>query len=158
MTYELDASLCVPATPEEVYALLSDITRTGEWSVQTEKAEWNSEARGVGATFTGHNRTPERTWQTVSTVVIDEPGREFAWSVGPAEVIWGYRMQPQDGGTELIQYTRFGERAEKVFAERHGEDAARQIEIRRKAARAGMPATLERIAAILRGQSPATER
>lgn len=149
MVYELESSIQVPASPLAVYALVSDVTRTGEWSEQTHHVQWSGDARGPGATFTGHNRTPVREWTTVSTVVTDVPGEEFSWSVGEGEVLWGYRVHATAEGTTLIEFTRFGPRAEEYFATRFGEDAAEQIEIRRQAAVEGMPRTLARIAALL---------
>lgn len=149
MAYELESSTTVPATPMAAYSLVSDVTRTGEWSEQTHLVDWSGEERGEGATFTGHNRTPDRQWTTVSTVVTDAPGEEFSWSVGDAQVIWGYRMRPAADGTTLTLFTQFGPRAEEVFAQRFGDDAAEQIEIRRQAAVDGMPLTLSRIRALL---------
>lgn len=106
MTYEMQDSIVVPSTPDEVYALISDVTRTGEWSQQCLRCEWDSEQRGVGARFTGFNRTPEREWQTTSEVIAATPGEHFAWSVGPGRAQWGYRLRPAaGGGTELTEYT-----------------------------------------------------
>lgn len=152
MAYELESSLLVPASPMTVYRLVSDVTRTGEWSEQTYLVQWDGDDHGEGATFTGHNRTPDREWSTISTVVTALPGEEFAWSVGDAGVIWGYRMRPSPEGTMLTEFTRFGPRAEVVFSQRFGEDAARQIEIRRQAAVGGMPVTLSRISELLASQ------
>lgn len=54
-------SIRIDATPAEVYTLVSDITRTGEWSDGCERAEWDDRAAtGLGARFTGHNVFGER--------------------------------------------------------------------------------------------------
>ena len=153
MTYEMQDSIIVPATPQEVHALLSDVTRTGEWSQQCERCTWEDGRRGVGARFTGHNRAPEREWHTVSEVVADVPGEHFAWSVGPGRVEWGYRMRPAaGGGTELTQYTRTSPALAEHFAERFGDRAEAEIARRREAARTGIPATLEAIREVLAGR------
>ncbi|MDN5600193.1 MAG: SRPBCC family protein [Brachybacterium sp.] len=152
MTYEMQDSIVVPATPQEVHALLSDVTRTGEWSQQCERCVWEGEQRGVGARFTGYNRTPVREWQTVSEVVADVPGEHFAWSVGPGRAEWGYRMRPAaGGGTELTQYTRTSPALAEHFTARFGDRAEAEIAQRREAARIGIPATLEAIRAVLAG-------
>lgn len=152
MTYELQDSITVPATPTEVYALLSDVTRTGEWSVQCRRCEWEGPERGVGARFTGYNRTAEREWETVSEVIAAVPGEHFAWSVGPGRAEWGYRMRPlAEGGTELTEYTRTTPGLEEAFAQRYGERAEEEIAVRQEAARAGIPATLEAIRRVLVG-------
>lgn len=143
-------SIIVPAPPHEVYALLSDVTRTGEWSRQCFRCRWEDERRGAGARFTGDNRTPEREWHTVSEVVAAVPGEHFAWSVGPGRVEWGFRMRPAaDGGTELTQYTRTTPRLEEHFAERFGDSAQEEIDSRRRAARTAIPETLTAIRELL---------
>lgn len=153
MTYELQESIVVPATPQEVHALVSDVTRTGEWSQQCQRCEWEDERRGEGARFTGFNRTPEREWQTISEVVAAVPGEHFAWSVGPGRAEWGYRMRPGvGGGTELTEYTRTTPYFEEVFAERYGDRAEEEIAVRQQAARAGIPATLAAIREVLSGR------
>lgn len=150
MTYELQDSIIVDATPEEVHALVSDVTRTGEWSPQCRRCEWEDERRGVGARFVGHNRTPVREWVTVSEVIADVPGEHFAWSVGPGRAEWGYRMRSAGGGgTELTEYTRTTAYFEEVFAERYGDRAEEEIQVRQEAARTGIPATLEAIREVL---------
>ncbi len=83
-------SVVVDATSEQLYALVSDVTRTGEWSPICRECWWD-EGSGpeVGAWFSGRNEVPGRTWETRSQVVVAEPGREFAWQVGGNLVRWG---------------------------------------------------------------------
>lgn len=38
MTYELSDSIHIDASPAEIYDLISDVTRTGEWSQQCYRA------------------------------------------------------------------------------------------------------------------------
>ncbi|GAA2180102.1 SRPBCC family protein [Brooklawnia cerclae] len=158
MGYELAESVLVQASPREVFGLVSDVTRTGEWSPVCYACEWNSDGRGVGATFTGHNRNPEREWSTVSTVVANTPDEEFAWEVGAGRARWGYRIAAApDGATELTEYTVFGPTTEAVFTERYGDRADDEIAKRRDAAAAGIPVTLQRIKAIAEGAVPGTD-
>ncbi|WP_114855088.1 SRPBCC family protein [Brachybacterium sp. YJGR34] len=149
MTYALQESLVIPASPMEVYAVISDVTRTGEWSQQCYRCRWDSDARGVGARFTGDNRTPEREWSTTSEVIADVPGEHFAWSVGPGRAEWGFRLREVPGGTELTEYTRTTEYLEAVFAERYGDRAEEEIAVRQAAAREGIPATLAALREVL---------
>ncbi len=74
-------SLTVQASAQTLYDLVSDITRTGEWSPVCTSCWWDDEANAgqPGAWFTGHNELPHRSWETRSQVVAAEPGREFAW-------------------------------------------------------------------------------
>ena len=91
------------ASPDAVYALVSDVTRIGEWSPETTSCRWLGGASGaaVGARFAGSNRHGWRRWTTVCTVTAADPGRRFAFDVafGPVPVAtWAYAIAP-DGGT-----------------------------------------------------------
>lgn len=87
-------SITVEASAETLYDLVSNITRTGEWSPVCTSCWWDDEvtAGRVGAWFTGRNELPHRTWETRSEVVTAERGREFAWVVGGSFVRWGYTL------------------------------------------------------------------
>ena len=139
-------SVVVATSPQQLYDLVSDVTRTGEWS-PTCAACWWDEGAGpqVGSWFTGRNETPDRTWETRSQVVAAEPGREFAWLVGGRLVRWSYRMEPVEGGTRLTESWEFLPAGLELFAERYGDDAEAQVADRTAAAHRGIPATLARI-------------
>ncbi|MBG6084575.1 SRPBCC family protein [Zhihengliuella flava] len=145
-----EESVRVAATPEQLYVLVSDVTRTGEWSPVCQTCWWDDgdepgpDGPRVGARFTGRNVLPERTWETRSRVVAAEPGREFAWEVGDGYVRWGYRMEPagQPGITLLTESWEFTDAGLAYFAERFGEKAPAAIEARTQQALAGIPATL----------------
>jgi hypothetical protein len=139
-------SISVAATPDELYALVSDVTRMGEWSPIC-RACWWDEGAGprVGAWFTGRNELPERTWETRCQVVAAEPGREFAWVVNDGWVRWGYTFEPEDGGTRLTESWEFLQAGIAGFGDRFGADADAQIDNRYAAAKSGIPATLAAI-------------
>ncbi|WNV75505.1 SRPBCC family protein [Geodermatophilus sp. DSM 44513] len=137
------ASVVVAASPEEVYDLVSDVTRTGEWSPVCRSCWWDEGATGaVGDWFTGRNETPDRTWETRSQVVTADRGREFAWVVGGTLVRWAFTMEPVESGTRLTESWEFLPAGLARFAERFGDDAERQVEDRTRAAHEGIPATL----------------
>lgn len=136
----------VAATPEAVYAVVSDVTRTGEWSPICVACEWDDgDGPRVGARFTGHNRKPDREWSTTSEVVAAEPGRAFAWEVAGGLVRWGYEMEPDGDGTLLTESWEFREIGRETFRERYGDRAEHEIAVRVADARAGIPATLAAI-------------
>lgn len=101
------------ATPEAIWAVVSDITRTGEFSPETFEAEWLDGATGpaVGARFRGHvnrNNKGVKYW-TVCQVSSCEPGRSFAFEVltgGKALNTWTYAMVPAGGGTDVTESFR----------------------------------------------------
>jgi hypothetical protein len=138
-------SIIVVRPPAALYALVSDVTRMGEWSPVCTTCWWDDDARGVGAWFTGRNELPGRTWETRSQVVVAEPGREFAFMVGGDRARWGYRFSPVDGGTRITESWEFLPAGLAVFSERYGADAQAQIADRVQAARTGIPATLAAI-------------
>ena len=139
-------SIVVERPPETVYDLVSDVTRTGEWSPVCKACWWDDGAGPKpGAWFTGRNEVPGRTWETRSQVVAAEPGREFAWLVGGAWVRWGYTFTPVDRGTRVTESWEFLPAGRARFEERYGAEAPAQIADRTEAARTGIPATLAAI-------------
>jgi len=140
------ASIVVRTSPEALYGLVSDVTRTGEWSPVCRECSWDDGATGqVGDWFTGRNDNGRRQWETRSQVVAAEPGREFAWMVGEGWVRWGYTLEVIDGGTELTESWEVLPAGFQRFADRYGDDAQRELDERTRAAHAGIPATLEAI-------------
>jgi hypothetical protein len=88
-------STFVARLSDELYDLIADVTRMGEWSPIC-KACWWDEGAGptVGSWFTGSNELGDRIWETRCQVVAAERGREFAWTVGQSVVRWGYTFEP----------------------------------------------------------------
>jgi len=139
-------SIVVARPPHQVYELVADITRMGEYSPICTECWWDEgDGPRVGAHFTGRNVLPERTWETRSEVVAADPGREFAWVVGPRIARWGYTFGPVDGGTEVVESWDFLDDGLAVFDERFGDDAAAQVADRHQKAVTGIPETLAAI-------------
>ncbi len=83
--------------------MVSDVTRMGEWSPETERGEWTKGATGpvVGARFKGVNRLGKKSWATACEVVEAEPGRSFSFRVsggGLGVALWEYRIEPDGDG------------------------------------------------------------
>jgi Polyketide cyclase / dehydrase and lipid transport len=130
----------------DVYAMVTDITRMGEWSPVCTGCWWDEgDGPRVGASFTGRNVLPDRTWETHCEVVAAETDREFAWEVGPGIARWGFTLAAVDGGTELTQSWDFLPQGLAFFAQRFGDESAAQVADRTAAARSGIPATLAAI-------------
>jgi Polyketide cyclase / dehydrase and lipid transport len=143
---KISESISVALAPNELYALVSDVTRMGDWSPIC-RACWWDEGDGprVGAWFTGRNELPERTWETRCQVVAADPGREFAWEVNKGWVRWGYIFEAEGDGTRLTESWEFLPAGIAGFRDRFGAQADDEIAIRRAAATNGIPATLAAI-------------
>ena len=139
------AQLQIKASPERLWAMVSDVTRMGEWSPETERGEWLDGARGpaVGARFRGHNRKGPARWSTVATVTSADPGREFAFTIAPGGTLWRYRFEPADDGTLVTESCQV---PRSTVLGRVLSDVYEWIG-RRKNLEAGIRATLERLKA-----------
>lgn len=108
MAEQVSVERTISASADEVWALVSDVRRMGEWSPETFECEWIGGATGpmAGARFRGRNRNGKKRWSTVSTVAEAAPGRVFAFEVkaGPWKVArWEYRFEPTDGGCRVTE-------------------------------------------------------
>ena len=140
-------SVTVQASATTLYDLVSDISRTGEWSPVCTSCWWDDEASAgqVGAWFTGRNELPHRTWETRSQVVAAERGREFAWVVGGSYVRWGFTLTPAETGTTLTESWHFLPAGIAMFEEKFGDRASTEITDRTQQALDGIPKTLATI-------------
>ena len=94
----------IAASPEKVWAMVSDLPRMGEWSPENQGGEWTKGATGpaVGVRFKGRNSNGSKSWKTMVEVVEFEPGRKisFALMVGPSRWCdWVYEIEPAASGT-----------------------------------------------------------
>ena len=145
-THHHSDSIVVSCAPEALYDMVADVTRMGEWSPVCTGCWWDEgDGPTAGAWFTGRNELPDRTWETRCEVVAADRGREFAFVVAGTKTRWGYRFRGVDEGTELTETWDFDPAGVAVFAERFGDDAENQIEVRYQLARTGIPDTLAAI-------------
>jgi uncharacterized protein YndB with AHSA1/START domain len=105
-----EVSTLINAPAASVFALVTDITRIGEFSPETFEAEWldSDQIPGAGARFRGHVKRNGRgpIYWTSCTVVAYEPNREFAFTVevaGRAVNTWSYRLDARDSRTVLTE-------------------------------------------------------
>ena len=146
---EVSVSRTIDAAPDRLWAMISDVTRVGEWSPETTSCAWQRGATGpaVGARFVGTNRNGRRTWSTTCTVVEAEPGRSFVFDVtaGPFNVSrWAYRITP-NGDTSNVTETWTDRRNRLVTL--LGKPLS-GVSDRASHNRQGMEATLSRLAAV----------
>lgn len=147
-TLRLSGSVVINRSPDELYALISDVTKMGDWSPVCKACWWEEGGDAkVGAVFTGRNELGERTWETKSEVVAADPGREFAWAVAepPTRARWGYTFKAVDGGTELSETWELPPEGQALFMEWFPDDGPAQIQTRADNAERGIPETLAAI-------------
>jgi hypothetical protein len=140
-------SIVIARSSEEVYDMVADVTRMGEFSPVCRECWWEDDAGGpaVGAWFGGRNQTPDREWKTRSQVVVADRAREFAFMLGGAYARWGYTFAPVDGGTEVTESWEFLPDGQAFFEERFGDEAEATIAARSESARTGIVETLAAI-------------
>ncbi len=148
MNPQLSESIDIARPPNDVYDMISDVTRMGEWSPVCVECWWDEgDGPREGSWFTGRNVTPERTWETRSVVTAARRGEEFTFVVGGVRTRWSYTLEPIAGGSRLTESWEFLPGGAESFRDRFGDDADAQLEVRREAARTGIPATLAAIKA-----------
>ncbi|HRE01270.1 MAG TPA: SRPBCC family protein [Ilumatobacteraceae bacterium] len=100
----------IAASPEAVYAAITDIARMGEWSTECYSCEWHDgfDTAVVGAVFDGHNRHGTAEWTSQATIVEADPGRSFVFHCSMFDfhfATWGYQIEPTDGGCRVTEWT-----------------------------------------------------
>jgi uncharacterized protein YndB with AHSA1/START domain len=108
MSSPVSVSREIATSPESLWAMVSDVTRMGEWSPENQGATWLGRANAPvsGAKFRGINRYGSKQWKTVGTVTEAEPGRRFAFRVvaGPFRVSeWKYTFEPSAQGCRVTE-------------------------------------------------------
>jgi uncharacterized protein YndB with AHSA1/START domain len=114
MPRKVDSHRCVSvertiaASPQEVWGVVADVTRIGNWSPETTGAEWlgDADTPSVGARFRGTNHKDSKSWKTNCVVTACEPGVRFGFDVkaGPFKVArWTYEFRLADTGCRVIE-------------------------------------------------------
>lgn len=98
------------AAPAAVWAVVSDVTRVGEWSHECKRGEWIDGATEAvpGARFRGANETGRNKWERQNEIVeADEPHR-LVWRTVMTRLYrdqteWCITLEPDGSGTRIIQ-------------------------------------------------------
>ncbi|MBV9950430.1 MAG: hemerythrin domain-containing protein [Acidimicrobiia bacterium] len=107
------ATTVVPASIDDVWRVVADPTRVGEWSHECRKAAWvdGATAATPGARFTGTNKAGMFSWSRLNEVVAVEPGHRLVWRTisslrYPDSSEWSIELDEVDGGTRITQSYR----------------------------------------------------
>jgi uncharacterized protein YndB with AHSA1/START domain len=141
-----EARIHIARSPEQLYAMVSDVTRMPEWSPETIRCAWLDGATGpaAGVRFKGTNKRGFIRWSTRPKVVAAEPPREFAFET--SDTRWTYRFEPADGGTDVTESFELT-KDEPLYLALLGRYIMR-IPDRKADLERGMRQTLERIKAV----------
>jgi hypothetical protein len=120
--FHVSARVQVASTPEQVYGVVTDLARSGEWSTECRGGTWVSgEPAAVGSIFRGDNYRPADVvawapvvrgeWTTDSEVVTAEPPRVFAWAIcntagKKQQSVWSFEIEDVPGGSLLVHRFR----------------------------------------------------
>ncbi len=164
MTQQLDhdsVSLQMRARPEEVFALVADVTRTPEFSPEILSCTWLDGATGpaVGARFKARNKVPNRpAWSNKPVVTVVDLGRQFSFArTEPfgGTVEWTYRFEPVQDGTLVTESYAVTKPLSPIGWFIIGTLFARKD--RRADLRSGMEQTLKRLRDVVERQSTASQ-
>ena len=142
---DVTVTVHVDAPAEDVYRLVADLTRMGEWSPECTRVVWRGGAgsAAVGARFRGWNRHGPMRWFTDGVIVEAEPGRALVFEVslcGMKVARWGYRFEPDPDGRGCTVTEEWTDRRSRPYAAVTGVAVA--VRDRPTHNRAGMERTL----------------
>ncbi|MCP2315027.1 Polyketide cyclase / dehydrase and lipid transport [Nocardia amikacinitolerans] len=98
--------------PEAVWAVLTDITRVGEWSHECRGADWvgDSTRVEVGARFRGRSKSGFLRWRRICTVTVADAPKELVWvthgGIFGDHTEWRFLLRPTPDGTRIRQTYR----------------------------------------------------
>ena len=112
---EGSASIVIDRAIGEVFDVVADITRMGEWSPECTGGRWVPPATGpaVGAEFEGDNAArlgpiTLKRWTTTSEVTQCVPNEVFEF-VAEGHTTWRYEFAEQDGSTTVTESFSHGD-------------------------------------------------
>jgi hypothetical protein len=108
MTTPVTVSLDIDAPAHRVYALVSDLTKMGDWSPEAGAITWRKGATTAtpGASFQGANRHGSKSWKTVGTVVTADADSRFAFKIKAAGLKiaeWRYDVESTAAGCRVTE-------------------------------------------------------
>ncbi|NLU83131.1 SRPBCC family protein [Rhodococcus sp. HNM0569] len=99
----LESSIDIDANPQDVWAVVADLQRMGEWSPQCRKMLILGGVVGEGTRTVNLNRKGLLVWPTTSKVVSFVPNKRLAFRIPENRTIWSYVLEPTETGTRLTE-------------------------------------------------------
>jgi uncharacterized protein YndB with AHSA1/START domain len=103
----------VDAAPEQVWAVLTDVTRIGEWSHECHAAVWlggGPVGPVEGARFRGRNKAGLVRWGRPCDVIVADTPHRFTYRTDGRLAgdctEWTFELEPVGSGTRIVQSFR----------------------------------------------------
>ncbi len=97
----LEATIEIDASPERVWAVVSDLGRMPEFSPHTVRMVPLGTPRT--GTWTVNLNFDKYYYPTTSRIVRFEPNRAFAFRMNENGTVWSYTLEPTESGTRLTE-------------------------------------------------------
>ncbi|MDT0442526.1 SRPBCC family protein [Streptomyces johnsoniae] len=139
--FDISVGTRVPAAPDTVFAYVSDLTRSGEWSPECLGGEWTEGTpAALGSVFTARNHRAADVvswapvvrgeWATQCEVVASEAPRVFSWAMRDSsgraqESVWSFLIEAAAGGSVLTHAFRMSDLTEgmrEILAKLSGDE------------------------------------
>lgn len=106
---DASGSVDIDASPDRVYALISDLGTFADVAAETATMRWTKGSSAApGNVFRGTNRHGWRRWTTTCTVTDADPGKRFAFDVSYTRVPiarWQYDIEATAAGCRVTETT-----------------------------------------------------
>jgi Polyketide cyclase / dehydrase and lipid transport len=169
--FRLRSEAYIAASPADVYAVVTDLGRSGEWSPECQGGKWVSgRPATVGAVFRGENfrgddvvawaPVTRGAWTTEAEVVEAAPGQLFRWAMRDTSgrcqsSVWGFVIQPAGEGSTVTHDFQMDEPTEGIHhitADMDRQEASRFFADWGAKVQSDLAITLERIKEVVEKQ------
>ncbi len=99
----IEASIDIAAPPADVWSLVSDLRRMGEWSPQCRRMVIFGGDVKQGTRTLNVNRQRWKFWPTTAKVVAFEPEKRLALRIAENRTVWTYELEPTADGTRVTE-------------------------------------------------------
>ncbi|MDQ3155985.1 MAG: SRPBCC family protein [Actinomycetota bacterium] len=99
----IESSVEIDATPAEVWEVVSDLKRMGEWSPQCRKMFIFGREVRKGTRTLNINRAGKVHWPTNAKVVDFDHSKRLAFRIVENRTIWAYELEETATGTKLTE-------------------------------------------------------
>ena len=98
----LEATIDIAAAPEQVWAVVSDLSRMPEFSTTTLRMIPLGTPR-AGTWTVNVNKVGRKIYPTTSRIVRYEPNQAFAFRMNENSTVWSYTLETTDSGTRVTE-------------------------------------------------------